>query len=157
MEVMVIGGSYARIRYWGNSVETPNFIDETFTLDSTDCYFGGKRYWFLCPTLKATGDVCGKRVAVLYKLGDYFGCRHCLELTYKSKKLRPGRGYYPIFRHKALNYKIEELEPKVRRAIYRNRLTRKARRLMVLKEARDTFWNQSMQFLNAYEKRVLSS
>lgn len=48
-------------------------------LVSTPCRYGGKRWWFICPL-----DGCGRRVAVLYSGGKYFGCRHCYDLTYES-------------------------------------------------------------------------
>lgn len=49
-------------------------------LSTTDCHFGGKRYWFLCP---AQG--CGRRVAKLY-VGGIFACRHCYALAYESQR-----------------------------------------------------------------------
>jgi len=49
-------------------------------LDWTNCKFGGRRPWFLCP---ATG--CGKRVAILYD-GVIFACRHCHQLAYASQR-----------------------------------------------------------------------
>jgi hypothetical protein len=45
----------------------------------TDCHFGGRRPWFIC-------RCCGRRVAVLYGLRDYFACRHCYRLTYESQQ-----------------------------------------------------------------------
>ena len=55
-------------------------------LVTTKCGFGGERFWFLCP-ITIDGKPCGKRVAVLYKGNDFFGCRECHNLTYKSQKL----------------------------------------------------------------------
>jgi len=49
------------------------------TLDSTPCYFGGRRWWFLCPM-----NVCRRRVGALYLVREDFRCRHCYNLTYKS-------------------------------------------------------------------------
>jgi hypothetical protein len=47
--------------------------------------WGGVRYWFVCP-LSVNGRACGRRVAKLYLPpgGDYYGCRHCYDLTYQS-------------------------------------------------------------------------
>lgn len=57
-------------------------LDYNVTLVSTQCNFGGKRWWFICPL----GN-CGRRVGVLYLGGGkYFGCRHCYDLTYESCK-----------------------------------------------------------------------
>lgn len=54
-------------------------------LTTTDCNYGGLRYWFLCPAVKA-GVYCGNRAAKLYLPpgGQYFGCRECYDLTYES-------------------------------------------------------------------------
>jgi len=45
--------------------------------------WGGYRFWFLCP---AVG--CGRRVSVLYLpfLAEYFACRHCYRLSYRSRQ-----------------------------------------------------------------------
>ncbi|MEI6127263.1 MAG: hypothetical protein WCQ99_12005 [Pseudomonadota bacterium] len=48
-------------------------------MTTTLVYFGGSRYWFLCP-----GRGCGRRVGKLYGAGKYFLCRHCYNLTYDS-------------------------------------------------------------------------
>nr|VFJ43309.1 MAG: hypothetical protein BECKDK2373B_GA0170837_100522 [Candidatus Kentron sp. DK] len=48
-------------------------------LDWTDCNFGGKRAWFLCPA-----QSCGRRVAILYR-GGILACRHCYRLAYPSQ------------------------------------------------------------------------
>lgn len=49
-------------------------------LSDSDCHFGGRRQWFLCP---ARG--CGRRVAILYG-GEIFACRNCHRLTYQSQR-----------------------------------------------------------------------
>jgi len=53
-------------------------------LDTTKCYFGGHRYWFLCPN-------CNRRCAKLYlPTGQtYFACRICYNLTYRSQQEKP--------------------------------------------------------------------
>ena len=59
-------------------------FDYKIPLTTTDCYFGGHRYWFICPWY-ANGAYCGRRVGTLYKGGKYFACRHCYDLSYVSK------------------------------------------------------------------------
>ena len=56
-------------------------------LEFTPCYFGGLRYWFVCPLTK-NSIPCSRRVGKLYLPpgGQYFGCRHCYNLTYRSQK-----------------------------------------------------------------------
>jgi hypothetical protein len=34
----------------------------------------------------SNGQYCGRRVAVLYGLRDYFACRHCYRLAYESQQ-----------------------------------------------------------------------
>lgn len=53
-------------------------------LDWTDCHFGRRRPWFVCP---ARG--CRRRVAILY-CGGIFACRHCYRLAYQSQRESPG-------------------------------------------------------------------
>lgn len=53
-------------------------VEESVSLTWTDCNYGGRRPWFLCPK-------CSKRVAVLYGLGHYFLCRHCYGVTHYSR------------------------------------------------------------------------
>lgn len=52
--------------------------NHTLSLAWTDCNFGGKRPWFLCPN-------CGDRVEKLYSPhGEMkYLCRNCWDLTYK--------------------------------------------------------------------------
>lgn len=47
----------------------------------TECNYGGKRPWFICP-----GGGCGRRVGKLYLDGKYFLCRHCHNLAYQSQR-----------------------------------------------------------------------
>lgn len=55
-------------------------------LSSTLCHYGGQRWWFICP-LMVNGKSCNRRVSALHLSNSYyFGCRHCLNLTYKSCK-----------------------------------------------------------------------
>lgn len=51
-------------------------------LEWTDCAYGGRRPWFLCP-----GQGCGRRVAILFG-GSVFACRHCHKLAYSSQRER---------------------------------------------------------------------
>jgi hypothetical protein len=56
-------------------------VREPVPLSWTACNFGGERPWFICP-----GAGCGRKVAVLYRLGRYFLCRHCYDLVYESQR-----------------------------------------------------------------------
>lgn len=60
-------------------------VREPVELEWTDCTYGGRRPWFLCP-----GFGCGRRVALIYLGGGYFRCRHCLQLVYESQRENAG-------------------------------------------------------------------
>jgi hypothetical protein len=66
-------------------------LDYPVRLTTTPLPWGGQRYWFICP---AVG--CGRRVSVLYLApgGDYFACRHCYRLSYRSSLLSSHGGAY---------------------------------------------------------------
>jgi hypothetical protein len=70
----------------------------------SNCPFGGKRPWFLCPTINHERKCLG-RVAVLYLgSGPYFACRKCHNLAYASQAEPIGqRG---IQRARAIRMKI---------------------------------------------------
>src|SRR5215831_20563773 len=60
-------------------------VDEKVLLQNTRPHFGGSRWWFVCPLNNQSAE-CGRRVRKLYRPPGvwYFGCRHCLGLTYRS-------------------------------------------------------------------------
>jgi hypothetical protein len=47
-------------------------------LEYTDCHYGRKRPWILCP-------LCGEKKAVLYFSSGQWGCRRSLDLAYLSQ------------------------------------------------------------------------
>jgi len=89
---------------------------------TTDCNFGGIRYWFGCPH-------CGRRVVVLYLApGDtHFRCRHCNNLSYHS---RNESNPYGIMGQ--TSREIDKLRSEIKRWTWRGRPTRKVRRLRAL-------------------------
>lgn len=62
-------------------------MDYFVELSTTECNFGGTRYWFTCP-LTINDVPCNRRVGTLYlpPNGEHFGCRHCYNLTYECQK-----------------------------------------------------------------------
>lgn len=66
----------------------PQAVTVTVTISWSDCHFGGRRPWFICP---AWNDVpCEKRVTTLYlSEHGFFRCRHCAALGYKSDHAEP--------------------------------------------------------------------
>jgi len=61
-------------------------------LTTTPCNYGGVRYWFVCP-LMVNSRPCKRRIGKLYMApaGEYFGCRHCYDLTYQCQKKHDSR------------------------------------------------------------------
>jgi len=58
-------------------------VEYLIRLTTTPLPWGGSRYWYLCPAIG-----CGRRVSVLYLApgGTYFVCRHCNNLSYRSRQ-----------------------------------------------------------------------
>jgi hypothetical protein len=106
--------NYLRITYTQTDRDTGDKKDFDYKnrLTTTPCSFGGKRYWFICG-LSVNGNYCGKRVGVLYKAGDYFGCRNCQKLTYASRN-ENRRGQFAVLG------KIMDLEDKAEK-LYKNK------------------------------------
>ena len=51
----------------------------TVLLTWTECNYGGKRPWWLCPG-------CDRRVALLYSGDGWYACRQCRHLAYRSQR-----------------------------------------------------------------------
>ncbi|MDA8169511.1 MAG: hypothetical protein M0Z59_07420 [Nitrospiraceae bacterium] len=56
-------------------------MSDTFSITSTPCFYGGDRFWFICPG-------CGKRARVLYcpPSSRLYRCRSCHDLTYAVRQ-----------------------------------------------------------------------
>ncbi len=101
------------------------YYDYMVPLTTTPCYFGKVRYWFRCPS-------CHKRVGVLYQDigGESFLCRHCNNLTYRSRyDSRYSRGANLQKRIAKLTKQIEDLKRTTKRRFYAGRRTKKQQRL----------------------------
>ena len=120
-----------------DSIEDKHF-NYSIEICSTKCNYGGYRYWMRCPLIH-NGVKCNRRVEKLY-LGpdcDYFGCRHCLDLTYESKSknyhLRKLYGFTKV-------YDFMEYRDKIKRFTYNGKLTKKAVKLLAMdKQIRDLY------------------
>ena len=97
---------------------TQTDYDYEISLVTTDCYFGGVRYWFACP-------MCWQRVGVIYLAPNdaYFRCRHCNDLTYLSRNVCNTSKFGIACR------KADRLRAELKRWTYRGRPTRKVRQL----------------------------
>ena len=123
-------------------------LDYRIQLTSTPCYFGGKRYWFICP-LSKDGVPCNRRVGVLYMADKYFGCRKCYDLAYRSQQIDYSGKSYFFWKYSINKIEvIEEQEAALRVKYWHNTPTRKYKR--VLKKA------QELPSLEEY-KRVITT
>lgn len=127
----VENNAYVQLDYKtrGNSDEwTP--IEYKVPLEAVNCNFGGKRWFFRCPLYKSQ-RYCGRRVAVLYQIGSYFGCRYCANLTYDScNESKRYRGWpWKVISN---SWKADQLVDQLRQTHYRGKPTRKYRRYLAL-------------------------
>lgn len=72
--------SFLRVHYTLNDKEK---MDYRIRLSTTTPYYGGTRFWFLCP-------VTGRRVTKLYLYGGRFISRHACRLAYASQSESQG-------------------------------------------------------------------
>jgi hypothetical protein len=86
-EVDTTNPAHSWIRLFYTITRTGDKVDYTVRLTSTRPYFGGLRWWFICP-LSVNGRICSRRVGNIYlpPYAQYFGCRHCYDLTYRSSQ-----------------------------------------------------------------------
>lgn len=122
-------------------------IDYKVYLATTKCNFGGKRYWFVCP-LSVDGKYCGRRVGTLYSGGDYYGCRHCYNLTYESRKLS---GASKVAGKVISVPELERLENEVKRKYYAGKMTRKYKQF-IKKQEKSTY--QLMVMASSFDKGI---
>lgn len=123
--------------------------DYKVLLTTTPCYFGGFRYWFICP-LSVGNKLCGRRVGVLYKAGDYFGCRHCYDLTYSIQKTSG------IFRYggNISAPELDELRANIKRTTYRGKPTRKFKSYLKKVRKFNSGLEMAVKMLGARKKSV---
>ncbi len=110
--------SFITLTYSSEEIE----IKDRISLTTTTCNFGGKRYWLLCFS-------CNKRVGNLYKVGQYFACRYCHCLTYKSRNLKKSLRDNIVFSTLNNMIKIQKLEDNLTRHTYAGLATKKKQRL----------------------------
>lgn len=90
-------------------------FDYKVQLCTSNCNYGGFRYWFNCPH-------CSRRVGSLYCRRDYFTCRHCNYLTYESRNLS---GTQRLLANIIGHPKLEAIRGEVKRKYYNGKPTRK--------------------------------
>lgn len=78
-----VGRPSCQLRY--QIPNTNRSLEYMLALTTTCPYWGGLRFWFVCPLVSPSGPCC-RRVGKLYlpQGSRYFGCRRCHQLSYKS-------------------------------------------------------------------------
>ncbi len=121
-------------------------VKQKISLNTVPCHFGGKRWYFRCSLIK-NGEYCGKRVAVLYQVGYYFGCRFCADLTYdlckESKRYRSWPWTTFVNMRKA-----EKLSEEIHLTHYNRKMTRKYKRYLKLHPLKLEVLNAQIQIIN---------
>ena len=109
---------YVRVQYsfTHETDEAKKHRDYKIKLTKTSCYFGGFRYWLLCP-------FCNKKMGKLYLLGrNDFACRHCLDLSYES---RNKGGIWKMMGETKGLYELEEMKEKIKTKFYKGKPTKR--------------------------------
>jgi hypothetical protein len=136
------GENYARFHYTNTSRLTgeKTQYDYKIELVNTPCNLGGVRWWFICP-LSRNGVYCGRRVGTLYcpPGGNYYGCRHCHNLSYESRNERRHGRFAYMGHYLTLNRRVRKLWEQTNRWTYRGMTTRKAQRAYALKARLDAY------------------
>ena len=141
IQVSVLSGdNYMRLMYTQTDYETHQKGDYDYKVQlvTTSCRFGGERYWFICPLVK-NNRVCGRRVGTLYKGGNYFGCRHCYDLTYSSRKVNRSWKYGYLAKLLDVEDKISRVRETMKRSFYAGKPTKKMRRIMRLDRSAEPY------------------
>ena len=129
----IVGGVYGhephfRLQYTHTFIDGERSdLDYRIEMTSTPCYFGGKRYWFVCPLMQ-DNKPCRRRVGVLYIVGKYYGCRLCHHLAYQSQQ-KTHTGRIGMF-NKYLFNDLSDREQDMRIKYWRGKPTKRYRRLL---------------------------
>ena len=127
--------SYARLRYSRFFILSETIIfDRTVQLVTTPCHYGKYRYWFICPD-------CQKRIGVLYANGNYLACRHCQDLTYKSKNFGKKSRNYEFIQLATVPDKMIELTGNLRSRYYAGKPTRRFRKFIKFHDRNQRYVN----------------
>lgn len=93
-------------------------------LTQSPCYFGGNRWWLLCPS-------CNRRVFKLYLIEQYW-CRHCHNLTYRSRKRNKRSPTYPVIQELNRQDQLEKLLKHFRTTTYAGQPTKRYLKIVAL-------------------------
>lgn len=140
-----ISGMRAFYKHIDEKAGEQSELDYRINFLTTHCYYGGKRYWFECPVGRSW-SCRGRRIGVLYRCGKHFMCRHCCELTYRSRNLsgaQKGRGRIISIPE------LRALREKVKRPFYGGKPTKNLLRYLLMNE-------RAKMSLNKFAERIKS-
>lgn len=132
-----------KLRHYGE--EEWHSFDYKIPLESVPCHFGGIRWYFRCE-LSKNGKYCGRRVAILYEAGNYFGCRHCADLTYDSCNTKKSMRGFP-WKTLTDEWKADEIYGNLWITHYKGKPTRKYRRCLKL-------WGTDKRYIQEAEEKL---
>ena len=114
-----------RLLYKTNiGLENEKNMDYSFPLIKVPCNLGGFRWAFKCQ-LYYKGVYCGRTVYTLYSTNlDYFGCRHCMRIVYRSQReCRRSLEYFGKII--SCDEKLDKLYESTKKRYYKGKLTKK--------------------------------
>lgn len=123
--------------YWNG--ETGETIHDV-RLTASPCNYGNSRYWFICPR-------CQKRVGVLYLSGSSIACRHCHDLTYKSKNLGKKSRNYQFIQLITVIPTLIGLTENLRSRYYAGKPTRRFRKFI-------KFHNKNQRYIDMFLEEI---
>lgn len=100
---------YLRLKY---KYEERDFDYKAY-LTTTNCNYGGYRYWFVCP-------LCDRRIGVLYFKSGIYACHKSQQLTYESRNIG---GYQKQYGRIISLPELEEIQKDVKRKFYNGKIT----------------------------------
>jgi len=114
--------SWLRTEGYFNNGTAPLLRGISFS--TSECYFGGKRFWFLCE--------CGNTAGILYESEDGFRCRKCLNLAYPSQNIRKSIRNDVMLSAFDDFLEAQDLQEKAKRVTYSGKLTKKQLKIELL-------------------------
>lgn len=111
-------------------------------LTTTPCNYGRQRYWFVCPNLS-----CRKRVGILYLQNNCIGCRHCHDLTYRSKYFNEKSKNYEFIHLANVMTELFSLTENLRSRYYAGKPTRKFRKFI-------RYQNKNKRYLDLWIQEI---
>ena len=145
VDVRDVDEPYVKLNYTLTNRNSGNKTDYDYDvpLETTDCNFGGERYWFVCPS-------CCERAGVLYLPpgNEYFWCWGCHNLSYQSRNCSGMESLGITYR------KIEKLQSQIKRWSYQSRPTRKVRKLLSLERKVGVLSVQAQEHIDKFAARL---